>query len=169
MHILGVGMDKRARQASQLYELHLFTTWNKKLAADFEKNIDPSGALFGGRIICFGEPSKNVCWYNTTKRVQKNLDEVKGLESAVIIMDICEDSWPHNKHNLVLVERNTYFPSKELHIRHKAQSLLKCDLDERVEDGTLASTLVVRLFYIVNVKNSIAYPQKFSMILNIGS
>ncbi|KAF5204715.1 Rna polymerase ii c-terminal domain phosphatase-like [Thalictrum thalictroides] len=131
-------------KASQLYELHLFTTWNKKLAADFEKEIDPSGALFGGRIICVDEPSNNVFfWNNTTKRVHNNLDEVKGLESAIIIIDIFEDAWPRNKHNLVLVERYTYFPSKELHRRHKVQSLLECDLDEREEDGTLASTLAV--------------------------
>ncbi|KAF5181336.1 Rna polymerase ii c-terminal domain phosphatase-like [Thalictrum thalictroides] len=66
-------------------------------------------------------------------------------------MDICEDSWLHIKHNLVLIERYTYFPRKELHKRHKTQSLLKCDLDEQVEDGTLTYTLAVWLFLDENI------------------
>lgn len=75
---------------------------DRKFAAKVVKELDPNGTLFAGRIICREDDSYNV---GGKGRNIKNLDEVKGLESSVVIMDNSENAWPHNRKNLILVER----------------------------------------------------------------
>lgn len=75
---------------------------NRKFAAKIVKELDPNGTLFAGRVICREDDSDNV---GGKGRNIKNLDEVKGLESSVVIMDNSESAWPHNRKNLIVVER----------------------------------------------------------------
>lgn len=75
---------------------------NKKFVAKVVKELDPNGTLFAGRIICREDDSDKVGGKGCKV---KNLDEVKGLESSVVIMDNSESAWPHNRLNLILVER----------------------------------------------------------------
>lgn len=51
--------------------------------------------------------------------------------------------WPHNKLNLIVVERYTYFPCSRRQFGLQGPSLLEIDHDERPEEGTLASSLSV--------------------------
>ncbi|KAF9622449.1 hypothetical protein IFM89_031252, partial [Coptis chinensis] len=129
-------------KASKLFELHLYTLRNKKFATGIANLLDPSGALFAGRVISGGE-DHDIMGGNNELAKFKNLDDVKGMASAILILDDSEDDWPHMKRNLIVVERYIYFPGKVPHSGHKPQQLLKLDRDEREEDGTLASSLEV--------------------------
>uniref|UniRef100_A0A0D9XSG4 protein-serine/threonine phosphatase n=1 Tax=Leersia perrieri TaxID=77586 RepID=A0A0D9XSG4_9ORYZ len=129
-------------KASKLYELHLYTMGNKVYATEMAKVLDPTGALFAGRVISRGDDGDN---FDSDERVpkSKDLDGVLGMESAVVIIDDSVRVWPHNKHNLIVVERYTYFPCSRRQFGLPGPSLLEIDRDERPEDGTLASSLAV--------------------------
>lgn len=92
-----------AHQASKLYELHLYTMGNKLYATEMAKLLDPMGALFSGRVISKGDDGD----VNGDERVPKtkDLEGVLGMESAVVIIDDSVKVWPHNKLNLIVVER----------------------------------------------------------------
>ena len=93
-----------AFQASKLYELHLYTMGNKLYATEMAKLLDPKGVLFAGRVISRGDDSD---LFDGDERVPKNkdLDGVLGMESGVVIVDDSVRVWPHNKLNLIVVER----------------------------------------------------------------
>lgn len=91
-------------QASQLFELHLYTMGNKLYATEMAKVLDPTGALFAGRVISRGDDGDPE---DGDERVpkSKDLEGVLGMESAVVIIDDSVRVWPHNKLNLIVVER----------------------------------------------------------------
>lgn len=129
-------------KASKLFELHLYTMGNKLYATEMAKVLDPTGALFAGRVISRGDDGDP---FDSDERVpkSKDLDGVLGMESAVVIIDDSVRVWPHNRHNLIVVERYTYFPCSRRQFGLPGPSLLEIDRDERPEDGTLASSLAV--------------------------
>uniref|UniRef100_J3N8N8 protein-serine/threonine phosphatase n=1 Tax=Oryza brachyantha TaxID=4533 RepID=J3N8N8_ORYBR len=129
-------------KASKLYELHLYTMGNKIYATEMARVLDPTGTLFAGRVISRGDDGDTL---DSDERVpkSKDLDGVLGMESAVVIIDDSVRVWPHNKHNLIVVERYTYFPCSRRQFGLPGPSLLEIDRDERPEDGTLASSLAV--------------------------
>lgn len=86
-------------QASQLFELHLYTMGNKLYATEMAKVLDPTGALFAGRVISRGDDGDD------DGAKSKDLEGVLGMESAVVIIDDSVRVWPHNKLNLIVVER----------------------------------------------------------------
>ncbi|XVF44377.1 hypothetical protein PTKIN_Ptkin02bG0115100 [Pterospermum kingtungense] len=130
-------------KASKLYELHLYTMGNKLYATEMAKVLDPKGVLFAGRVISRGDDGDP---FDGDERVprSKDLEGVLGMESAVVIIDDSVRVWPHNKLNLIVVERYTYFPCSRRQFGLLGPSLLEIDHDERPEDGTLASSLAVR-------------------------
>ncbi|OEL24270.1 RNA polymerase II C-terminal domain phosphatase-like 3 [Dichanthelium oligosanthes] len=129
-------------KASKLFELHLYTMGNKLYATEMAKVLDPNGTLFAGRVISRGDDGDP---FDGDERVpkSKDLDGVLGMESAVVIIDDSIRVWPHNRHNLIVVERYTYFPCSRRQFGLPGPSLLEIDRDERPEDGTLASSLAV--------------------------
>ncbi|XP_010549545.1 PREDICTED: RNA polymerase II C-terminal domain phosphatase-like 3 [Tarenaya hassleriana] len=129
-------------KASKLYELHLSTMGNKLYATKMAKVLDPKGVLFNGRVISRGDDGEP---FDGDERVpkSKDLEGVLGMESAVVIIDDSVKVWPHNKMNLIAVERYTYFPCSRRQFGLPGPSLLEIDHDERPEDGTLASSLAV--------------------------
>ncbi|CAL8993577.1 unnamed protein product [Prunus brigantina] len=129
-------------KASQLFELHLYTMGNKLYATEMAKVLDPTGALFAGRVISRGDDGDPE---DGDERIpkSKDLEGVLGMESAVVIIDDSVRVWPHNKLNLIVVERYTYFPCSRRQFGLLGPSLLEIDHDERQEDGTLASSLAV--------------------------
>ncbi|KAL6957488.1 protein-serine,threonine phosphatase [Sarracenia purpurea var. burkii] len=129
-------------KASKLYELHLYTMGNKLYATEMAKLLDPKGLLFAGRVISKGDDGD---LFDGDERVpkSKDLDGVLGMESAVVIIDDSVRVWPHNKLNLIVVERYIYFPYSRRQFGLLGPSLLEIDHDERPEDGTLASSLAV--------------------------
>ncbi|KAL5760300.1 hypothetical protein ACOSP7_018813 [Xanthoceras sorbifolium] len=129
-------------RASKLFELHLYTMGNKLYATEMAKVLDPKGVLFNGRVISKGDDGDP---YDSDERVpkSKDLEGVLGMESSVVIIDDSVRVWPHNKLNLIVVERYTYFPCSRRQFGLLGPSLLEIDHDERPEEGTLASSLAV--------------------------
>ncbi|WCJ26747.1 RNA polymerase II C-terminal domain phosphatase-like 3 [Euphorbia peplus] len=129
-------------KASKLFELHLYTMGNKLYATEMAKVLDPTGKLFNGRVISRGDDGDP---YDSDERVpkSKDLEGVLGMESAVVIVDDSVRVWPHNKLNLIVVERYIYFPCSRRQFGLPGPSLLEIDHDERPEDGTLACSLSV--------------------------
>ncbi|CAL4981071.1 unnamed protein product [Urochloa decumbens] len=129
-------------KASKLFELHLYTMGNKLYATEMAKVLDPTGTLFAGRVISRGDDGDP---FDSDERVpkSKDLDGVLGMESAVVIIDDSIRVWPHNRHNLIVVERYTYFPCSRRQFGLPGPALLELDVDERPEDGTLASSFAV--------------------------
>ncbi|XWS39372.1 hypothetical protein CRYUN_Cryun18bG0047700 [Craigia yunnanensis] len=129
-------------KASKLYELHLYTMGNKLYATEMAKVLDPKGVLFAGRVISRGDDGDPLDGDERVPR-SKDLEGVLGMESAVVIIDDSVRVWPHNKLNLIVVERYTYFPCSRRQFGLLGPSLLEIDHDERPEDGTLASSSAV--------------------------
>ncbi|XP_010538161.1 PREDICTED: RNA polymerase II C-terminal domain phosphatase-like 3 [Tarenaya hassleriana] len=129
-------------KASKLYELHLYTMGNKLYATEMAKVLDPKGVLFNGRVISRGDDGDPFDGEDRVPK-SKDLEGVLGMESAVVIIDDSVRVWPHNKMNLIVVERYTYFPCSRRQFGLLGPSLLEIDHDERPEDGTLASSLAV--------------------------
>ncbi|KAJ8759344.1 hypothetical protein K2173_006864 [Erythroxylum novogranatense] len=129
-------------RASKLYELHLYTMGNKLYATEMAKLLDPKGVLFAGRVISRGDDADPL---DSDERVpkSKDLEGVLGMESAVVIIDDSVRVWPHNKLNLIVVERYIFFPCSRRQFGLPGPSLLEIDHDERPEDGTLACSLAV--------------------------
>ncbi|XP_073140362.1 RNA polymerase II C-terminal domain phosphatase-like 3 isoform X2 [Henckelia pumila] len=129
-------------KASKLFELHLYTMGNKYYATEMAKLLDPKGELFSGRVISRGDDGDP---FDSEDRVPKtkDLEGVLGMESSVVIIDDSVRVWPHNKLNLIVVERYIYFPCSRRQFGLPGPSLLEIDHDERPEFGTLASSLAV--------------------------
>ncbi|KAK1438118.1 hypothetical protein QVD17_03921 [Tagetes erecta] len=171
-------------KASKLYELHLYTMGNRLYATEMAKVLDPKGVLFNGRVISKGDDGDNV----DGDPKSKDLEGVLGMESAVVIIDDSIRVWPHNKLNLIVVERYIYFPCSRRQFGLPGPSLLEIDHDERPEDGTLASSLAViekihQLFFLeksldeADVRNILASEQRkilggcrivFSRVIPVG-
>ncbi|KAK3018165.1 hypothetical protein RJ639_003835 [Escallonia herrerae] len=124
-------------KASKLFEMHLYTMGNKLYATEMAKVLDPKGVLFAGRVISKGDDGDLI------DGKSKDLEGVLGMESAVVIIDDSVRVWPHNKLNLIAVERYIFFPCSRRQFGLPGPSLLEIDHDERSEDGTLASCLAV--------------------------
>lgn len=86
---------------------------NKLYATEMAKVLDPKGVLFAGRVISKGDDGDFV---DGDERVpkSKDLEGVLGMESAVVIIDDSVRVWPHNKLNLIVVERQVF---SELNIK----------------------------------------------------
>ncbi|KHN13828.1 RNA polymerase II C-terminal domain phosphatase-like 3 [Glycine soja] len=157
-------------KASKLYELHLYTMGNKLYATEMAKVLDPKGLLFAGRVISRGDDTDSVDGEERAPK-SKDLEGVLGMESSVVIIDDSVRVWPHNKLNLIVVERYTYFPCSRRQFGLPGPSLLEIDHDERPEAGTLASSLAViekihQIFFAsrsleeVDVRNILASEQR---------
>lgn len=64
-----------------MYEMYVYTMGEKIYALAMARLLDPTGRLFGDRIIS---------QLDSTKRNTKDLDVVLGAESAVVILDDTE-------------------------------------------------------------------------------
>jgi RNA polymerase II C-terminal domain phosphatase-like 3/4 len=80
--------------------MHLYTMGNKQYATRMAQVLDPKGVLFAGRVISRGDDAE------TGDTKCKDLERVLGLESSVVIIDDSVGVWPHNKRNLIAVERS---------------------------------------------------------------
>ncbi|XP_010469458.1 PREDICTED: RNA polymerase II C-terminal domain phosphatase-like 3 [Camelina sativa] len=129
-------------KASKLYELHLYTMGNTLYATEMAKLLDPKGVLFNGRVISKGDDGDPIDGDERGPK-SKDLEGVMGMESSVVIIDDSVRVWPHNKMNLIAVERYLYFPCSRRQFGLLGPSLLELDRDEVPEEGTLASSLAV--------------------------
>ncbi|CAA7032378.1 unnamed protein product [Microthlaspi erraticum] len=122
------------KEASELFEMYIYTMGDRPYAEQMAKLLDPKREYFGDRVISRDDG---------TVRHQKSLDVVLGKESSVLILDDTEHAWPNYKDNLILIERYHFFASSCRQFDHRFQSLSQLESDESEPDGILASILKV--------------------------
>ncbi|KAH9625612.1 hypothetical protein KSS87_016088 [Heliosperma pusillum] len=122
------------QEASQIFEMYIYTMGEPAYAIEMAKLLDPGSVYFNSRVI-----SQADC----TERHQKGLDVVLGQESAVLILDDTEVVWQKHMDNLILMDRYHFFSSSCRQFRHPQKSLSELKCDENELDGTLATILGV--------------------------
>ena len=80
---------------------------NKVYATEMAKVLDPKGVLFAGRVMSRGDDGDPFDGDERVPRI-KDLEGVMGMESSVVIIDDSVRVWPHNKLNLIVVERYVF-------------------------------------------------------------
>ncbi|KAF8765749.1 hypothetical protein HU200_008255 [Digitaria exilis] len=122
------------KEASNMFEMYIYTMGDKAYAIEIAKLLDPSNVYFPSKVI-----SNSDC----TQRHQKGLDVILGAESVAVILDDTEYVWQKHKENLILMERYHYFASSCRQFGFGVKSLSESMQDERESDGALATVLNV--------------------------
>ncbi|KAF8719876.1 hypothetical protein HU200_024637 [Digitaria exilis] len=122
------------KEASNMFEMYIYTMGDKAYAIEIAKLLDPSNVYFPSKVI-----SNSDC----TQRHQKGLDVILGAESVAVILDDTEYVWQKHKENLILMERYHYFASSCRQFGFGVRSLSESMQDERESDGALATVLNV--------------------------
>ncbi|EEF36151.1 RNA polymerase II C-terminal domain phosphatase-like 4 [Ricinus communis] len=122
------------KEASQMFEMYIYTMGDRAYALEMAKFLDPGREYFNARVISRDDG---------TQRHQKGLDIVLGQESAVLILDDTENAWTKHKDNLILMERYHFFASSCRQFGFECKSLSQLKSDENESDGALASVLKV--------------------------
>ncbi|XP_044464896.1 RNA polymerase II C-terminal domain phosphatase-like 4 isoform X3 [Mangifera indica] len=122
------------KEASQMFEMYIYTMGDRPYALEMAKLLDPTSEYFSTRVISRDDG---------TQRHQKGLDVVLGQESAVLILDDTENAWAKHKDNLILMERYHFFASSCHQFGYNCKSLSELKSDESEPDGALASVLQV--------------------------
>ncbi|EMS57931.1 RNA polymerase II C-terminal domain phosphatase-like 4 [Triticum urartu] len=125
---------KFLKEASNMFEMYIYTMGDKAYAIEIAKLLDPRNVYFNSKVI-----SNSDC----TQRHQKGLDMVLGAESVAVILDDTEYVWQKHKENLILMERYHYFASSCRQFGFSVKSLSEFMQDERGSDGALATILDV--------------------------
>lgn len=124
------------KEATDLFDLWIYTLGERKYALQMAKLLDPQGVYFESRII-----SRDDC----TVMNRKSLDVVVAQENRVIILDDTRRVWEehHGQQNLIEIERYHYFPfsSKRHGLDQKSFCEMRCDESER--HGPLSSVLQI--------------------------
>lgn len=122
------------KEASNMFEMYIYTMGDKAYAIEIAKLLDPSNIYFPSKVI-----SNSDC----TQRHQKGLDVILGAESVAVILDDTEYVWQKHKENLILMERYHFFASSCRQFGFGVRSLSESLQDERESDGALATVLDV--------------------------
>ncbi|OAY43406.1 RNA polymerase II C-terminal domain phosphatase-like 4 isoform X1 [Manihot esculenta] len=122
------------KEASQMFEMYIYTMGDRAYAMEMAKLLDPRREYFDARVISRDDG---------TQRHQKGLDIVLGQENAVLILDDTETAWTKHKGNLILMERYHFFASSCHQFGFNCKSLSELKSDESDRDGALASVLKV--------------------------
>ncbi|KAG2619542.1 RNA polymerase II C-terminal domain phosphatase-like 4 isoform X1 [Panicum virgatum] len=125
---------KFLKEASNMFEMYIYTMGDKDYAIEIAKLLDPTNVYFPSKVI-----SNSDC----TQRHQKGLDVILGAESVAVILDDTEYVWQKHKGNLILMERYHYFASSCREFGFGVRSLSESMQDERESDGALATVLDV--------------------------
>ncbi|KAK6151454.1 hypothetical protein DH2020_014089 [Rehmannia glutinosa] len=131
------------KEASNLFEMYIYTMGERPYALEMAKLLDPGDNYFSSRIIAQGD---------CTQRNQKGLDVVLGRESAVLVLDDTEAVWGKHKDNLILMERYHFFASSCKQFGLNCKSLSQLKSDESETEGALPTVLKIlqrihRLFF----------------------
>jgi hypothetical protein len=82
------------QQASQLYELAVYTMGDKAYAHEIARLLDPGGRLFAGRVVSAAD---------STHGQRKGLDVLLADPKHVLILDDTEQVWAAHRSNLIQV------------------------------------------------------------------
>ncbi|XP_027333663.1 RNA polymerase II C-terminal domain phosphatase-like 4 isoform X3 [Abrus precatorius] len=122
------------KEASEMFEMYIYTMGDRPYALEMAKLLDPQGEYFNAKVISRDDG---------TQKHQKGLDVVLGQESAVLILDDTEHAWMKHKDNLILMERYHFFASSCRQFGFNCKSLAELKSDENETDGALAKILKV--------------------------
>ncbi|CAL1358777.1 unnamed protein product [Linum trigynum] len=122
------------KEASQMFEMYIYTMGDKAYALEMAKLLDPKNEYFHAKVISRDDGAQ---------RHQKSLDMVLGEESAVLILDDTENVWPSHRDNLILMERYHFFASSCRQFGFGCNSLSQLKSDESEHEGALAAVLNV--------------------------
>lgn len=122
--------SKLLEDASQLFDMHVYTMGERGYALEMVKLLDPTGTFFGDHIV-----SKNDSISNSVK----DLDVLIGSEKSVLILDDSPKVWHKHRANVLEVERYHFFPSSLRHFGISGKCLLERENDEKAERGPLCS------------------------------
>ncbi|XP_031091314.1 RNA polymerase II C-terminal domain phosphatase-like 4 [Ipomoea triloba] len=122
------------KEASDLFEMYIYTMGERPYALEMAKLLDPRDVYFHSRVIAQGD---------STQRHQKGLDIVLGQESSVLILDDTEVVWGKHKENIILMDRYHFFASSCHQFGFDSKSLSQLKTDESEENGALATVLAV--------------------------
>ncbi|XP_004296065.1 PREDICTED: RNA polymerase II C-terminal domain phosphatase-like 4-like [Fragaria vesca subsp. vesca] len=90
-------------EASQMFELSIYTMGTQDYALEMAKLLDPANQIFGGRVISRSD---------STDEDRKALDNMLARESAVVILDDTKDVWQNNNQdNVIVMPRYHFFKS----------------------------------------------------------
>uniref|UniRef100_A0A0E0K6A7 RNA polymerase II C-terminal domain phosphatase-like n=1 Tax=Oryza punctata TaxID=4537 RepID=A0A0E0K6A7_ORYPU len=129
------------REASAMFEMHVYTLGVRDYATAVAKLLDPDGVYFGDRIISSEE---------SPQPDRKSLDVVFGSaterDAVVVILDDTARVWEGHSDNLIEIERYHYFASSCRDFGSAWEctySLSEREVDESERDGALAAALRV--------------------------
>ncbi|KAF1887457.1 hypothetical protein Lal_00040511 [Lupinus albus] len=122
------------KEASEMFELYIYTMGDRPYALQMAKLLDPQGEYFNAKIISRDDG---------TQKHQKGLDVVLGQERAVLILDDTEHAWTKHKDNLIVMERYHFFASSCWQFGFNCKSLAELKNDENETEGALAKILEV--------------------------
>lgn len=87
-------LKKFLRKMSKLFEIHVYTMGTRDYASEICRNIDPTGRIFGDRIVTRCE---------NFNEMKKSIDRITSIHSNVVILDDRADVWDYSS-NLVLIK-----------------------------------------------------------------
>ncbi|KAK4257542.1 hypothetical protein QN277_007116 [Acacia crassicarpa] len=122
------------KEASEIFEMYIYTMGDRNYALEMAKLLDPKGEYFHSKVISRDDG---------TQKHQKGLDIVLGQESAVLILDDTENAWMKHKDNVILMERYHFFSSSCRQFGFNCQSPAESKSDECESDGALSRILNV--------------------------
>ncbi|KAK2986747.1 hypothetical protein RJ640_010972 [Escallonia rubra] len=125
------GVRAFLKEASNMFELYIFTKACRPYALEMAKLLDPEGVYF--------DPSKVFSREHCDQEALKHLDWVPGRESGILILDDTERVWGRFKKNLVPIEKYWFFASQR--DGDTGKSLAELNADESDTEGPLAAVL----------------------------
>lgn len=130
------GVQDFLARAAECFELWIHTNGSRSYAMAVVELLDPTGKLFGPRIIAQG--SGDPAQIDLAKRLRAGLE---GRDMVAIIVDDTSSVWSEHPENLFLVEPYMFFPGQ----RSTVRSLLETERDEVAERGMLRIAMDVLL------------------------
>lgn len=92
---------KFLQEASEMFEMYVYTMGSRTYAKQMGKLLDPEGKYFNCRLICREDLERGM--------LRKTLNLVLGEENGIIILDDTELVWKNHSKNLIVVEKYNYF------------------------------------------------------------
>ncbi|QHO30619.1 RNA polymerase II C-terminal domain phosphatase-like [Arachis hypogaea] len=109
------------REASEMFEMYIYTMGDRPYALEMAKLLDPQGEYFNAKVISRDD----------------------GTQNTVVILDDTEQAWMKHRDNLILMERYHFFGSSCRQFGFNCKSLAELKSDEDEAEGALAKILKV--------------------------
>lgn len=128
------GVREFLENAKKKFDLHVFTMGDKSYAAEMASLLDPTGALFSGRVASSSDADSTM---------MKDLDVLLGSDDMMVILDDTVGVWPKHKANVIQMKRYLYFPADGKKFGCAGTSYMEVGGDEDPDHGALMCALHV--------------------------